>query len=410
MSSHHRPPTEIGTALAGSIQLPGNRQKMAVSNPTAKTTTAAGSGPASAQLGRPRSLARSHEEVEALIAQVRALDLAACETESDPELLRQAVESTRQLLDRSLELLGSIIEISDDGAQPKSGDGGDLDFFNEVDALVSSDRDTKIADLAFMARMELRDRSHRLETIDDSTPAWSTIAACSSVRRRIIKGLTALDGVICDREGIDTGVDRGFVTEVGMALDIRCAYTKFRKAVLRESTPTRDELKQRLRLCAVQFAILVGREVYQQCRIADRFEIRALQTSVLQWLRTPTPDLRAGLRIWQDLTAFAALLVQINRRAELRTHDRDMLERLAELLARPAVPWEQLRVWSRSLLGLDDELDACIENQVEDRELWTTHVQRLRDELEAEPGTPVRVRRKVTDAILVQTGAVEKDP
>jgi hypothetical protein len=64
------------------------------------------------------------------------------------------------------------------------------------------------------------------------------------------------------------------------------------------------------------------------------------------------------------MTVFAELLTEVNKRQELRTHDHNLINwawaNIAEALSDDSPPQRVLVGRLRSLLGLDDALDALI--------------------------------------------------
>ena len=112
----------------------------------------------------------------------------------------------------------------------------------------------------------------------------------------------------------------------------------------------------------------IGDDVYEHLRVTDRQLLRRLQEKVIQRLRVdPSSDGRAatreGERVWQDIATAAELLMQVNRRAELREHDAATLRRLTEEL-RPLSPrarvTPELRARLSSLMGADPAIDGLL--------------------------------------------------
>jgi len=111
--------------------------------------------------------------------------------------------------------------------------------------------------------------------------------------------------------------------------------------------------------------------------------LRELQTKVLVWLRGEDGfDCDAGKKLWQDVSTYADLLLQVNHRAELREHDGALLEKIyAGLFSSPPHPEsvpDAMRLELETLLGRDAELDELIESPASRAmEEWKPTLQRI---------------------------------
>lgn len=353
-----------------------------------------------------------HRQLAECVDRARTFDLRKFETGDATLALGVAVPQMRSLVKDAIRLLGQVLDQYD-----KTAETGELeldfesdetgDFFSAVDDLMDSDDSAqRLADLAFMANMELNGRIEALARLDESVSHWEVVAICSSSQRRVLKAIAAVDRALREKEALDVGLDEGFVTELTLALEIRRVYASFRKAITNGPEPTRETVHRRIRLGGVQIAMLLGREVYGQLRIMDRIEIRKLQARILQWLRDPEPEARDGLRIWQDLNAFASLLAQVNRRSLLRDHDLARLLELHRQLQEPAAltapsSWPIWMESLRVLWGRDDELDHLIDrSNVHDLNRWKQVVLRLVESLQGESAVPAPVSKDISDVIL----------
>jgi len=92
-------------------------------------------------------------------------------------------------------------------------------------------------------------------------------------------------------------------------------------------------------------------------RASDRALLLGLRDRIFAWSRAGRPP-SAGLDLLSDVGATADLLRDINRRQELRASDAELIGALLAGLDKEPHVW-LLRL--RALVGLDDDLDALIE-------------------------------------------------
>src|SRR5690606_8778241 len=85
--------------------------------------------------------------------------------------------------------------------------------------------------------------------------------------------------------------------------------------------------------------------------------------SLLARIAAATESAEGG-SVWRDVEAYAEVLLEVNRRAELRAHDAALAGILArELAARPGVlDLISFRRQLDSLRGRDDELDRLLDS------------------------------------------------
>ena len=145
--------------------------------------------------------------------------------------------------------------------------------------------------------------------------------------------------------------------DVQSALAVRRLYADFRRALRRPDAETADAVLVALRYVAGALATLIASPVYAEARASDRAVLRTLRDRVLTWARHDRA-LCSGLHLLEDVHTCSDLLRGINRRQELRAHDRVVIERLARGPSGDVAAWfGDLEV----LVGLDDALDAAIE-------------------------------------------------
>ncbi|WP_426756697.1 hypothetical protein [Myxococcus sp. Y35] len=300
----------------------------------------------------------------------RQVDLRRCEQLETRRLLQEPVPALRGAVLAGARALGSVHA----HYEPE-----------EQDAATHADAGRqRIADLAFVARLDLGERLERLGAMTVSEAPWSVIATCGSARRRLFKCAAAVERALCEHEGLAPRLEGLLTQELERSLKVRQAYVLFRRGLLTRAEPTAPWLLPVLRRAAVCFSELTGRDIYEDLRIEDRTELRRLQAAVLGWLNGEDGHaFESGRRLWQDVAVFAELLTQVNLRPELREHDQALLGSLLRSLEREAtLSVERLAELARPLLGVDDVLDDCIENPTAvERTEWRETLERLASSL-----------------------------
>lgn len=293
---------------------------------------------------------------------------------------------TGDTLQSAIDLLDQVIEVFDE-----AGPRGDVDpdewgsgFDRGVDALVGQSTSTSdIADLAFMARFELR---RKVEVIvglelEPSSDVWELLPTFESARRRVRKSLTAVATVLCRDAGIEPVLS--FASALSGSLETRRVYACLRRSIREDTPPVDDEVRIRLRGIGTQIAMLVGRPIYPDLRILDRVEVRRLQARILAWLRgdpASPAHLREGHRLWEDLVGFGRALTQVNRRHEILEHDAQLVELAHGMLcgeSEETVVPDPLLERLMHLLGADDEIDALLDERSCDVTRWRPPLCRL---------------------------------
>ncbi|MFP2960977.1 hypothetical protein ACLEPN_24990 [Myxococcus sp. 1LA] len=317
----------------------------------------------------------------------RQVDLRRCEEEASSQLVQAMVPALRHAVVAGAQALGSV--------------RAHYDADEEQPGLVTDTRRQRIADLAFVARLDLGERLERLGAMTASEAPWSIIAACGSARRRLFKCAAAVERALCAHEGLTPRLEGLLTQELERSLKVRQAYVLFRRGLLTRAEPTAAWLVPVLRRAAVCFSELTGRDIYEELRIEDRTELRRLQWAVLDWLRGQGGhDTESGRRLWQDIAVFAELLTQVNLRPELREHDRALLgSLLSRLELDTPLSAEHLAELARPLLGVDDVLDDCIENPTAvERQEWRETLERLATSLLGEHAAPLPAEQDVLAA------------
>lgn len=236
-----------------------------------------------------------------------------------------------------------------------------------------------VADVAFLANLEVRQRLERLERLVDSDRQWSIIGECDGSLRRLRKAVLTLDRAF-SRAGF--GPARlDYASELEISLEVRRAYAKLRARVRALGEPSTEELYVQLRAIGTALAILVGWKGYPNLRIRDRMQLRDLQRRLLAWFKSDRPPAE-GLHLWRDLEAFVQILAAVNRRQELQEHDARVVQAALSSISDTSkqLPFSTRESLER-LAGLDDEVDALLDRTADDVADWRVPLARLAREL-----------------------------
>lgn len=346
-------------------------------------------------MGSIEHLADLQDALAALADKVGMVDIRAYESLSAEALLEQLHPAVVALLDGAMEAVSRIL-LACEGLPHGGLASPYVPFEHAVDAAIKSQAKAPqqtVADIAFLAKLELHQRRERLSRLPASVTALAVVDECDSALRRIRKALASLDLAIA-RAGL--GVARlHFTSELEVSLRVRKACAKLRARILSAGTPTPEGLRAHLRGAGTALAVAVGWDVYPQLRVRDRLQLRELQRRVLDWLREPE-DAVAGLRLWQDLVAFIRLLAFINRRQELVEHDTLTIQSALERLGTcgPSVP-EDLIKSLMTLTGLDDDVDALLASSARaDAAAWVPALHRVAQRLPAPPWSAAGPRER----------------
>jgi len=328
-----------------------------------------------------RSSAPLLEKIVRLSLSAGAIDIAAHERAEAPELRTGLVPVVGELLEDALAFFDRILDTygGDAGEEDAlaagpaagvagaagpagvaGGESGAGNFRREVDEiLLDQAHGERVADLAFIARLELRQKMASLARLPAEADSWRIIAAAGSCLRQIQKALAALEAVITRAEGITPVL--GFNDELTSALAARRAYASFRRQL--RLVGRLSGISDRLQGAATSIGDLFDLEVYRDLRISDRVQLRRLLERILRW-GGPDLDREGGERIWEDLSACAALLAEISKRQELGEHDDWACEEILRRLGAASLPGPELpadvKPLVESLAGRDDDLDDRI--------------------------------------------------
>jgi hypothetical protein len=287
-----------------------------------------------------RSTAPLLEKIIRLSLSASAVDIATYEEDAVGALRAGLVPVVVEILEDVLAFLDRLLDPEGIGEAP--------DGLGE-----------RIADLAFVARLELRQRMAGLTRLPADSDSWRIIAAAGSCLRQVQKALAALEAVLARAEGIAPVLS--FHDELALALVARRAYASFRRQL--RAVGRLPGISDRLQGAATSIAYLFDLEIYRDLRISDRVQLRRLLERILRWAG-PDVDRQGGERIWEDLLGCAALLAEISKRQELEEHDERVCREILDRLIAASSPGPELppdvRPLVESLTGRDDDLDERI--------------------------------------------------
>jgi hypothetical protein len=330
-----------------------------------------------------------HERLLGCVARTREIDVRVVERKSGTEAHAALVPSVSSLLVESVEVCQALLAHYDAEEATKEDDldaafgewseeRGSGVFYLSVDAALDH-AGRRVADIAFIGVTELRVKLGRVRALTPDRDGWDIVAECGSGIRRTRKSLTALERVMSEAEGWEPKL--GFESELAVSLEVRRQYSRLRGAIARHEQATEENLHRSLRRVGTAIAMLIGREIYPDLRLDDRRQIRELQARILDWLRDEDMNdekARAGMRLWQDLAGFSSLIEQVSRRQELQSHDAKVLKRVEGALAGGSPMIERdLAVELRALRGLDDEVDALLDQGEMLTAIWQPVIDRV---------------------------------
>lgn len=285
-------------------------------------------------------------------------DLETDAPEAEEPKIRANGDELLLALRRAVQLLQQLEELH---APPSSGDPlaefeSEPTTLNGLPIVVASE--PGLADVCFAGALELKQSAQALacaKTADDLQVGVET--GLRKLRRAIRATVAAaqLNGIELT-EGKQLRSRDSFDLEASLA--VRRLYAQFRRALRPVENDTQPAVLTALRYAAGALATLMSSPDYERARVSDRRLLRRLQQRVLLWARSAR-DVERGLELLHDVWTSADLLRGINRRQELRVHDAALVSELSTAPGADSSAW--LHRFA-GLEGLDDELDALVEN------------------------------------------------
>jgi len=214
-----------------------------------------------------------------------------------------------------------------------------------------------VGDVAAVARWELRRLLETLHGLGVSGATPQDLARLGALRQAALGALDGLERALVEDGGLAPVLGGVMLLETRRALAMRAVFVAFRDEVRALGDPPIDALREPLARVAARLEEMRDARGLRRLRVADRLQVESLLERIATALASPRGAEGAG--VWRDVTSYAEVLLEVNRRAELRAHDHAVAQHLAkELAARPGVIAQlAFRRRLEALRGRDDELD-----------------------------------------------------
>lgn len=287
-----------------------------------------------------------------LLAEIAGRVAELCAGGADAPNIDVARAHGERLLAALDDAMAAAIEVEVDAA---AGRG-------EASAALFAESADRLTDLVVIGNWTLqKKRARLLETTAGSDPA-RVGDACASARRAVIRTLAAIEGALVDPRSSAAGVTRLLAQETDRSLRVRRLYRAFRAALRLEVPPQPGALDARLTAAGVALATVLDGPHAADLRASDRRLFHELADRLTTFRSEPRGEgsSLAGLRLFQDIAAFAGCLRTINLRAELQEHDAHAAHAALSALGDGEVVDEVALDALGELLGRDDELDAVL--------------------------------------------------
>lgn len=331
-----------------------------------------------------------------VVHRTRAIDVRHYEWREQTSLQEELLPAVVESLSDAINVFKQVLEYYGSTRLDDAADAGSDTAVAELQPGIgptneAGDGIQRITDLSFMARWELHREVEGLEKIKSSREPWVIISESGRACNRLVTSAIAVENAICASEGLSRILTHLFHGELNRLLQVRRAYAVFRQTVAAGGPATLENVRERLRGAVIGIAQLVGSDVYRDFRASDRRRIESLQSRLIGWLdATQEEDALAGLRLWQDVASVSELLLEVNKRAELREHDQAMAAmacaRLFHADDRPPTIPPDLDLRLQSLFGRDEELDRLIADPASHAiEAWRAPLERLVEDLTTTP-------------------------
>lgn len=327
-----------------------------------------------------------------VVHRTRAIDVRHYEWREQTSLQEELLPAVVEALSDAINVFKQILEYYGSPRADEAADARSDTAVAELQRGIGPPNEAggeiqRITDLSFMARWELHREVEGLEKIKSSREPWVMISESGRACNRLVTSAIAVENAICASEGLSRILTHLYHGELNRSLQVRRAYAEFRQTVAAGGPAALENVRERLRGAVIGIAQLVGSDIYRDFRASDRRRIESLQSRLIEWLdATQEEDALAGLRLWQDVATISELLLEVNKRAELREHDQAMAAMAcARLFHADDVPTaipSDLDLRLQSLFGRDEELDHLIADPASHAiEEWRVPLERLVESL-----------------------------
>lgn len=309
-------------------------------------------------MGSPRQSRDLLVRMGDLIEAVNAIEFQVSDRPGALSLAAISAPTIRATVARAVAVLDVVERYYPDVVDPETAE-----TLFDIGAMISAEMAAReITDLAFVARRELNRCRERLDRSIAAEDLVAMVSSCDAAIRRVRRALIPIEGAMCEFHGVEPPMRRWVDLEV--SLRVRRLYAQFSRAVVAVADDT-VQLEIRLAFLASRMSNIRSSDLYSCLRIEDRLEMQKLFSRIVRWLDSGDDRQSSrGFELWQDVKTFAALLLEVNNRQELREHDRKVTCKAVHRLfvndtQERNVP-EDLRLELQTVLGRDEELDACI--------------------------------------------------
>ena len=353
------------------------------------------------RLSVPETLAYVTRAVEL----VKRFEIDAYEHRTVEDVRRELIPTMTKLVSSAATLVDKLSEYY--GATQDDPDDYEFDSgheLHEVEETPAPERDEGIAGLCFVGKLELAQNLQQIREPLDGVDKLTLIARCIQCRGALFKVAEAVDGAICEREGWSRTVRSE--PELRESLIVRRVYCRLSLRLAEIDPPTARDARESMQAADAALAEVLSSDVERHLRMSDRFQLLQLRSRVTEWLaRAGESHVDTAVKLWQDLTIATELLMQINNRQELVTHDLEAATRIAERLKRPrrtgtafdAAVMEALS----DLTGRDPQLDHWMQRLEGDlRQELVTHLERIGSALSPSESEPEAAGVGMTEAGL----------
>lgn len=235
-----------------------------------------------------------------------------------------------------------------------------LDHVKETysDSLLSEAEEfVNMADLAaFALNMRI---NQLLKTRRDNH--WGIIGICSSTRRDIFRSLHPTEMLWCKTEGYQYESEY-YRNEIEIAVSIRHQYAELRNENRYNREINGDNTKDLLQKTKASIVKLRESEPYDYMRIHDRQQLQEMQNRIQECLEDSDSSINAQ-HVLQDFAGLTEILMGINNRPELLSHDTELFDEALKMLEKG----EEITVVIKSLqktTGRNNILDTIIEDGI----------------------------------------------